>query len=47
MSSSGGGSHGSAGLEAGAAAVQSVRGDEVHGQAQERLPQDAHGQWRS
>jgi len=36
--------HGGAGVEAGAAAVQGVRGDEVRGKARLRVPQDAHGE---
>jgi len=44
--SSGGGAtfHGGAGVEAGAAAVQGVRGDEDRGQARMLVPQDVHGE---
>lgn len=40
----GGAFHGAAGVKAGAAAVQGMRGDEDRGQARMLVPQDAHGE---
>ena len=44
MSSGGGTFHGGAGVEAGATAVQGVRGHEDGGQTRMLVPQDAHGE---